>query len=177
MEDFYAQNRRYIKEKVKRAKPSQHWKVMLGELADEQKKGRAEGPLQAPPDCGLVLGDAEGTELSPAPTARMGCDVRRGGTERQGAEVWRSSHNSTVRDCPHYNDVEGYAAGIQHLHRRGFSDMMIWGQDLAGAYRQLPVKPSDNSYTMLMLPSGRDTGRRRSGRWPPSGHSAGLEIA
>ncbi|CAL1152210.1 unnamed protein product [Cladocopium goreaui] len=131
-------NRKYVQTKLDSATPSPHWKAMWEELVEEKAKGRVEAPLQAPADWKVTLQEV-----------RLGR---------------RSSHNSTIEadDCPHYNDVEGYATAIRHLQSLSQGKAMIWGQDLAGAYRQLPVKPGDDTYTILMVPEGPSLWRHRA---------------
>lgn len=109
MEEFYRQNCLYVQEKLKTARPSPHWRVMLDELLAEQQKGQVEGPLQAPEAWGMTLPECDGISLQRAPTERawaaMCFEVVQSGKVRRCEDYRRSYHNSTVRvgDCPHYN--------------------------------------------------------------------------
>ena len=167
-EEFCALNKAYVTDKLRKAVPSEHWETMLQELQDEVFKGRAEGLLQAPPDWGVTLPETEAGEPSRPPTTRawaaMCFAVVQSDKVRRCEDYRRSFHNSTIQasDTPHYGDVEGYVATIQHLQSGGFTDVQIWGQDLAGAYRQIPVKPSEDPYTILIVPKGPTLWRHRA---------------
>ena len=161
-------NRKYVQTKLDSATPSPHWKAMWEELVEEKAKGRVEAPLQAPADWKVTLQEVEGMDLQPAPTrcawAALCFAFAQSDKVRRCEDFRRSSHNSTIEadDCPHYNDVEGYATAIRHLQSLSQGKAMIWGQDLAGAYRQLPVKPGDDTYTILMVPEGPSLWRHRA---------------
>ena len=129
---------------------------MLDELKEEVLKGRAERPLlQAPPEWRVVLPETEAGRPSPTkPTAyhkSMGGYVFCRRAERQGPQMRRLQ-----KKLPQfYNHCRRYASlwrrrglrghdTIQHLQARGFKDIKVLGQDLAGAYRQIPVRPGED---------------------------------
>ena len=166
--EFHMNNRRYVQDKLKNARPSPHWQVMLDELMEETRKGRVEGPLQAPPSWGATLPPYGDIPLKAAPTdeawAAMCFAVVQSDKVRRCEDYRRSSHNSTVEagDTPHYHDIECYISMIRRLKTMDQGNPEIWGQDMAGAYRQLPVKPGDDTYTILMLPQGPSLWRHRA---------------
>ena len=168
MEDFHNLNRNYVTDKLRTAKPSEHWKVMLEELISERDKGRVEGPLQAPSDWGVTLPVTEGGKPDPSPTSKAWAAlcfaVVQSDKVRRCEDYRRSCHNSTVTadDCPHYSDIAAYVATIQRLQAMNIGRTLIWGQNLAGAYRQLPVRPGDDAYTILILPQGPTLWRHRA---------------
>lgn len=167
-DQFHQFNAQYVKQKLENATPSLHWLPMLEELLEEEKKGRVEGPLQAPHDWGVRFPAVQGATLRPAPTeharAAMCFAVVQSDKVRRCEDYRRSSHNATVLayDCPHYNDVECYAALVRRLQTLDQGTAMVWGQDLAGAYRQLPVEPGGDTYTLLFLPDGPSLWRHRA---------------
>eukprot|EP00435_Cladocopium_sp_Y103_P052567 s601_g16.t1 len=154
MDEFHRLNRKYVDEKIQTAKPSTHWQVMLNELLDDRAKGRV------PRVCGM--------EPSPAPTSQAWAAVcfavEQSDKVRRCEDYRRSSHNSTIYadDCPHYDDVERYVNTMRHLQHLGHGLPMIWGHDLTGAYRQIPLQPGDSSYTLLILPDGPSLWRHRA---------------
>ena len=167
-EEFQRLNRSHVDERIRNSKPSRHWKVMLDELMDDREKGRVEGPLQAPTDWAFALEAPNGMHLSPPPTDRAWAAlcfaVEQGDKVRRCEDYRRSSHNSTVQadDCPHYDDVTRYVTVMKHIQALGCGLPQIWGHDLTGAYRQIPLEPSDSAYTVLILPRGPSLWRHRA---------------
>ena len=68
MDEFQMHNRRYVQDKLKDARPSPHWQVILDELMEETRKGRVEGPLQAPRSWQATFPPCVGKSLEAAPT-------------------------------------------------------------------------------------------------------------
>ena len=167
-DEFRIHNLAYVRAKLHSARPSSHWRAMLDELLDEKAKGRVEGPLQAPANWKVTLRETEAGPVSPVPTDRaqaaMCFAVVQSDKVRRCEDYRRSHHNSTVSasDTPHYADVEGYVNIIRHLQQLGLGLSMVWGQDLSGAYRQLPVRPGETAYTLLALPSGHSLWRHHA---------------
>eukprot|EP00435_Cladocopium_sp_Y103_P048273 s452_g14.t1 len=149
-EEFHKLSRAYVDDRLQNSKPSKHWEVMLQELIDDKEKGRVEGPLQAPADWGITLAAHGDMHLSPAPTtqawAALCFAVEQSDKVRRCEDYRRSSHNSTVQadDCPHYEDVTRYVTTMRYLQTLGKGMPLIWGHDLTGAYRQIPLEPSDS---------------------------------
>eukprot|EP00435_Cladocopium_sp_Y103_P038353 s2136_g10.t1 len=161
--EFRRLSRQHVADRIRNSKPSPHWRVMLDELLDDRNKGRVEGPLQAPPDWGVTMPPVDGIIPSPAPTTHAWAAVCFA-VVRRCEDYRRSSHNSTVYadDCPHYENVESYVANMRHLQALGLGLPQLWGHDLTGAYRQIPLQPSDTAYTVLLLPEGPSLWRHRA---------------
>ena len=100
MEEFHNLNKQYVHDKLRTARPSQHWQAMLDELIEEKKKGRVDGPLQAPKDWERELNSAEGMELSPAPTQHAWAGAKRQGTSMRRLPKELPQRNSTGRRLP-----------------------------------------------------------------------------
>ena len=133
---------------------------MLDELLDEKKKGRLDGPFTAPRQWGVECCAVQGHELQPLPSdcafAALCFAVEQGEKVRRCDDYRRSFHNSTIQtsDVPHGHDLDTYISVMKRYHELQVVNPVIWGQDLDAAYRQIPVRPDADAFTILQTEDG-----------------------
>ena len=151
---FMKLNRSYALEKLRRAHVDPHWKVMLDELIQERTKGRLSGPFRAPswwPRSSLALDGVENLDLPTDEVAVAFCFS----VTQSDKTMRRSGHNSTVmvRDTPHHDDLDVFIR-VAHQYSLEGAETQSWSQDLAGAYRQFPVRNPNDCFVAINTPQG-----------------------
>ena len=152
-------NQSYVKEKLRKNHVDQHWQVMLDELLEERDLGRISGPFAAPswwPCQTQTLPGVVPTELPTQDIAVAFCfSVSQSDKTRRCEDLRRSGHNATVKvsDIPHHDSLDTYIQ-VAHQYSLDHKRTMAWTQDLAGPYRQFPVRHPDDCYVALTTPQG-----------------------
>ena len=156
---FMKLNRSYALEKLRRAHVDPHWKAMLDELIQERIKGRLSGPFRAPswwPRSSLALDGIENLDLPTDEVAIAFCfSVTQSDKTRRCEDLRRSGHNATVmvRDTPHHDDLDVFIR-VAHQYSLDGAETQSWSQDLAGAYRQFPVRNPNDCFVAINTPQG-----------------------
>ena len=177
--EFGRLNIEYVKNRLARGKPSPHWQTMLQELLGEKAKGRVAGPFQCPVEWQAVMVGVDGHPCLQLPTqharAAVCFAVEQADKVRRCEDFRRSWHNATIstRDTPHHHDVSTYVQLVQMYHQLGHSCVKLWGQDLDAAYRQLPLVPDCNTFTILHTGSGPTLWQHRAA---PFGATASVWV-
>jgi hypothetical protein len=156
----------------------EHSETILQEILKEVDSGKMSGPYEAPPQWNFVADSIPGRPLlqtdtwpisgaAAFPIVQIGSDgkhkIRRG-------EDWRRGHqNKTISasDSPTHFCLDDISTAGKRCFTSEFSnqwapgqqdgeeaeqqdrgDLLVWGHDHESAYRQLPVKDTNNAYVL-----------------------------
>ena len=162
-------NLAHVKEAFQSRRPDQFATKLLEEILEERKLGRIEGPFEAPIEWGFHTAalpphlqddavDGRGLLRLPpgTPLASVAFPIvteEDDGTEKvRRGEDWKRSHinrAAVAEDVPSYHTVDDIARAAKTCATRGWPELLCWGHDHEGAYRQLPVR--DQLHTLLLL--------------------------
>ena len=152
-------NRNYVRDKLKKNFVDPHWKTMFDELLEERTKGRLSGPFKAPSWWTRPTRSVNGEPLLELPDEEVAIafcfSVSQTDKTRRCEDLRRSGHNSTVlvRDVPHHDDLDVFLR-VAHTYALDGSSCYAWSQDLAGAYRQFPIRNPNHSFVAINTPDG-----------------------
>ena len=165
-EEFYSENDKFVTKRLSshRARcDSGEYDFLLNELITERGLGRVTGPYEAPVKWGVAAGLPAGcgaTLLPPPadddcypsfvfPIEQVGSDgfpkIRRG-------EDWKRSFSNRLartKGKPVHHTIDHYTQGARVLTAMGFVDLLLWGHDHEGAYRQFPAFPRKLMWALL----------------------------
>ena len=132
---------------------------MFDELLEERKKGRLSGPYRAPSWWSRPSIQVQGEPLLDLPqddVAIAFCfSVCQSDKTRRCEDLRRSGHNATVmvRDVPHHDDLDVFLRAA-HRYALDSRPCYSWSQDLAGAYRQFPIRNPNHCFVAINTPQG-----------------------
>ena len=177
MAELFKTNAAYIQQKSHQTH-SRHWAILLQDILQDRSLSRIEGPFQAPANSNFSTVTVQGLPLLPCPDENpliaVAFPIIQTGSDgqlkiRRGEDWRRSGHNSTISavDAPYHHTIDHYIEITRQLHhlRRGntgafpenpqsHTQLLVWGHDHEGAYRQLPVKDQSHCYLLLHTPEG-----------------------
>ena len=106
------------------------------------------------PDTNHSWGGSNGA-ANPRHSSGFCFSVSQADKTRRCEDLRRSGHNATVKvsDIPHHDSLDTYIQ-VAHQYSLDNKRTMAWTQDLAGAYRQFPVRHPDDCYVALTTPQG-----------------------
>jgi len=158
-EAFSKMNRNYVLDKLRKNFVDPHWKTMFEELLEERTKGRLSGPFKAPSWWTRSTRSVNGEPLLELPEGDVAIafcfSVSQTDKTRRCEDLRRSGHNSTVlvRDVPHHDDLDVFLR-VAHTYSIYGSRSHAWSQDLAGAYRQFPIRNPNHCFVAINTPEG-----------------------
>ena len=151
-------------------KPDKHADILLDEILKERSAGRMTGPFQAPVEWGIttvplpdVMAQDEDKRCSlrQIPPDQVPCGAPAFSISqydahgsllkiRRGDDWRRSLHNSTgvVEDRPSVHGVDYFIDGARASRKKSSANLLLWGHDQEGAYRQFAV---DNPFWCMCL--------------------------
>lgn len=181
-EAFSKMNRNYVLDKLRKNSVDPHWKTMFDELLEERTKGRLSGPFKAPSWWTRPTRSVNGEPLLELPDEEVAIafcfSVSQTDKTRRCEDLRRSGHNSTglVRDVPHHDDLDVFLK-VAHTYAMAGSSCYAWSQDLAGAYRQFPIRNPNHCFVAILKaqPSSVTTLWLLE-RWAPCGALIDVEM-
>ena len=156
---FKRHNKNYTMTKLRSQRVDPEWQTMLTEPIKELDKGRMSGPYKAPSWWPFPSRSLPGRELLSLPCEEacfaFSFSVRQTDKVRRCEDFRRSGHNGTIlaKDVPYHHDIASFV-NLARAQATMTDLSSIWAQDLAGAYRQFPVREPNDCFCVLMTPDG-----------------------
>lgn len=159
-EDQFKQvNQTYLFNKLRKGAVDPHWQAMLQEILVECTRGRMVGPFESPPHWPVQTVALEDKPLLPAPAdhiyASVCFSVEQNDKIRKCEDFKRSGHNSMMVafDSPIHHGVDHYVQLCRWQSLQNHRPL-LWAHDLDAAYRQLPIRDVEKTWTIICTPSG-----------------------